>query len=195
MTKTQILYILIIICALGLAIGGCKAQPTPSSHDSHTSPEKNSKPLKMAKAPSMQTVKRSQDEKGHNEKKHGEDKPKSLPVKVPDEVIAMYKNVTLHLEKKDGSFKEDFVVKIGEMTKLGNSGLSINVSAFLPAFYMDQKRITSIGTKTTNPACKAAVFENGSEIHTGWFFAKMPLIHAFHHEIYSLTLVENKTKQ
>ncbi len=172
------------LCFMIAMATGCKAPASSDGGHQPTKATEKAKSAKIAKAPMMKAIKRT-DKKGKDEKA----KPKSLPVEVPDEVKTAFKEVTLRLAKKDGSFQKDFTVKIGEKTPLGDSGISVEVLAYLPAFYMDQKRITSVGTKATNPACKAGVFENGAEIHTGWLFQKMPEVHAFEHAQYSLILV------
>ena len=113
---------------------------------------------------------------------------------VPDEVKAAFGGVTLRLKKKDGSFDQTFDVPLGELTALGKSGLAVNVPAFLPAFYMDRTRISSVGVRETNPAAKVTLFEKGKEIHSGWLFATMPAIHPFVHDIFSLTLEKGVKK-
>ncbi|MCZ7583193.1 MAG: DUF2155 domain-containing protein [Deltaproteobacteria bacterium] len=120
----------------------------------------------------------------------GGGQPSSLPVVVPDDVKAMFKSVKLNFGKKDGSDTQAIEVPVDGEAKLGDSGLTVKVLAFLPTFYMDQSRISSVGVEENNPAAKVTVFENGKEIHTGWLFSKMPTVHPFPHETYTLTLAE-----
>ena len=174
-----------ILCAVFLVITGCQNRTTSGNNHKPDSLGEKPKTTKTAKAPAMKLIKRTD-----TEDKGKDSSPKSLPVEIPEEVQARYDEVKLHLAKKDGSFQKDFTVKLNEETPLDDSGLSVKVSAFLPAFYMDQNRITSVGAKATNPACKITIQEKGKEIHTGWLFAKMPQVHAFEHEIYALTLID-----
>lgn len=108
---------------------------------------------------------------------------------VPDDVKAMFKSVKLNFGKK-GEPPTVVEAKVGEETKLGDSGLSVFIEAFLPAFYMDSSRISSISTQPTNPAVRVSIKEKGQEVHKGWLFAKMPTVHPFEHATYTLTLVE-----
>lgn len=108
---------------------------------------------------------------------------------VPEDVKAKFKSVKLNFGKK-GEQPTAVEAKVGEETKLGDSGLTVFVEAFLPAFYMDSSRISSISTELTNPAVRVAIKEKGQEIHKGWLFAKMPTVHPFEHATYTLTLVE-----
>jgi hypothetical protein len=117
-----------------------------------------------------------------------------LPIAMPDEVKARYSAVKLNLKKKDGSLDKSFDVPFEQETKLGDTGLAVKVLAYLPAFIMDQTRITSVGMEETNPAAKVVVTEGGKEIHTGWLFQKLPTAHAFPHDIYTLTLVGSVKK-
>ena len=117
-------------------------------------------------------------------------------IEIPDDVAGQYKAVVIEVTDKDTSSKNDFTVNIGETASLGNSGLSILVEAFLPAFQMMGDVYTTSSAEPVNPAAKVKIRdENGSLLFDRWLFAMYPSTHPFDHDRYAVTLtgyVENK---
>lgn len=107
---------------------------------------------------------------------------------VPDDVAKAFKAVTLKVAKKDGSSSKSVEAKIGETTVLPDTGFSVTVEAFLPAFYMDSERISSVTLEPNNPAAKVAIKSGDNTLYTGWMFSKMPTVHAFEHPEWTILL-------
>jgi hypothetical protein len=63
------------------------------------------------------------------------------------------------------------------------------VETFLPAFIMDDARMTSSSNKATNPAARIVIEEEGKLIYRGWLFGLYPDTHAFQHPRYNFTLL------
>jgi hypothetical protein len=81
-------------------------------------------------------------------------------------------------------------IAIGESGPLGDSGLTLEVVAFVPDFVMSEAGITSRSAEPQNPAARIVISEEGKDDHVGWLFGAMPEIHAFPHESYGVMLVE-----
>lgn len=107
---------------------------------------------------------------------------------MPDDVKKAYTGVQIRVEKKAGGEPKMFDVPFNKPTPLGDTGLIIEIIAYMPNFFMDQTRISSIGTEPINPACKYTVKEDGKEDYSGWLFAKMPEVHPFPHDVYKISL-------
>jgi hypothetical protein len=83
-----------------------------------------------------------------------------------------------------------FEVALGETLALGDSGLTLTATAFVPDFVMDESGITSRSAETHNPAARVVIAEEGTTDYEGWLFAKMPEIHPFPHSRYQVLLVK-----
>ncbi|MCC6160249.1 MAG: DUF2155 domain-containing protein [Deltaproteobacteria bacterium] len=195
MKSWKIVLMTIAVCALILSVGCKSASETPKPaddpHAGHDHGDGKSDP--DGKMPAMPPEHPPMDKSMGGAMGGAMGKP-MMPegghqIVVPDDVKAKFKSVKLNFGKK-GEQPTAVEAKVGEETKLGDSGLTVFVEAFLPAFYMDSTRISSISTELTNPAVRVAIKEKGQEIHKGWLFAKMPTVHPFEHATYTLTLVE-----
>ncbi|MBZ0273977.1 DUF2155 domain-containing protein, partial [bacterium] len=113
---------------------------------------------------------------------------KEYEIVVPEEVKEKYKAVDIRFGKREGGEPTTISVPVGESVKLGDSGLTLTVKAFLPAFYMDSARISSVTAELKNPAAKVTITEGDKELFDGWLFAKMPGVHPFEHPTWSVTL-------
>jgi hypothetical protein len=111
-------------------------------------------------------------------------------VNLSDDIRSAWKGVKIRLVDTTENDEQLFDIDLGTTAELGDSGLSIAVSTFIPSFVMDQGGITSRGSEPDNPAVRAVITEEGSEPFEGWLFAGMPDIHPFPHERYAVFLVE-----
>lgn len=116
------------------------------------------------------------------------------PVQLPEEIAAQWPAVKIGFGPKDGALQE-IVVKIGEKQPLGDSGLSIQIDAFVPAFAMTAEAIVTKGAEPTNPAAQAIIREEGKDDWHGWLFAKMPDVHAFEHATTKVVLLAGMAKE
>jgi len=175
--KAFCLFLVLAMIDVGLS---CKPPTTPNNAPRQSSPQ--AKNNMDAAQPPMTMMPSSEKQMGDGF--HGNHK-----LVVPDEISKLYSGVKIRLEKKQGGYSEVFDVQIDKDTKLGDSGLTVNVITFLPNFFMDRSRISSIGTDPLNPACKIIIRESGKQDFNGWLFAKMPEVHAFPHEVWKISLV------
>ncbi len=83
-----------------------------------------------------------------------------------------------------------YEIAVGETAPLGDTGLTIEVVAFVPDFVMDEGGITSRSAEPQNPAARIVISEEGKDDYTGWLFGAMPEIHAYPHDTYGVVLVE-----
>ena len=130
----------------------------------------------------------------------GRDEPEKKPVAdvkklisridVPEEVEGQWKAVRIVVLNKETNREDTYTVDIGYEFKVANSDVKLKVNAFLPAFVMKGKSMTSNSNQLDNPAALISLSEGGEEIFNGWLFSRFPGTHAFQHPRYSFTLVD-----
>jgi len=98
--------------------------------------------------------------------------------------------IRIRLVDSESGDEQEFVVEIGQILELGDSGLSLAVQGFVPDFVMDEGGITSRSADPNNPAARVLISEDGVVDYEGWLFAAMPGIHPYPHERYRVLLVE-----
>ena len=98
--------------------------------------------------------------------------------------------IRIRLVDSESGDEQEFVVEIGQILELGDSGLSLAVQGFVPDFVMDEGGITSRSADPNNPAVRVVISEAGAADYEGWLFAEMPGIHPYPHERYRVLLVE-----
>ncbi len=123
--------------------------------------------------------------------------PASQPVRkaearviIPDEVQGKWAAVKIGVLDKDTGKENVYTIDIGSESTLPESGLTLRVLNFLPAFIMDGITMTSVSNETRNPAAQIIITEGNSEAFKGWLFSLYPGTHAFQHPRYSFTLVD-----
>jgi len=125
------------------------------------------------------------------EKKPVADAKKLLSrIVVPEEVEGQWKAVRIVVQNKEDNREDTYTVDIGYKFKVANSDVTLEVNAFLPAFVMKGKDMTSNSNKLDNPAALISLTEDGKEIFNGWLFSRFPGTHAFQHPKFSFTLVD-----
>ncbi|MGA2192537.1 MAG: DUF2155 domain-containing protein [Nitrospirota bacterium] len=115
-------------------------------------------------------------------------------VEVPDIIKGKWKGVVLVVDDKEKKTRSDEKVGLGDKFKVPGSDLTVVVKEFFPAFVMQGSNITSTSNESTNPAAQVVVSEGGSEIFSGWLFARYPTTHAFTHPRFAITLKEGIPK-
>lgn len=122
---------------------------------------------------------------------HGDIPPVGKPVvELPEIVKGKWKGVVLVVDDKQGGGSGEHKVSLGAKFKVPGSDLMVEVREFFPAFVMQGSSITSMSNDPNNPAALVSVTEGGSEIFSGWLFARYPTTHAFSHPRYSIVLKE-----
>ncbi len=109
---------------------------------------------------------------------------------VPEEVAGQWKAVRIVVLNKETNREDTYTVDIGYEFKVASSDVKLKVNAFLPAFVMKGKDMTSNSNKLDNPAALISLSEDGKEIFNGWLFSRFPGTHAFQHPRFSFTLVD-----
>lgn len=111
-------------------------------------------------------------------------------INVDAAIADAWSGISVRVVDVEAGEESTFEISLGESLELGDSGLTLTATAFLPDFVMDESGITSRSAQTHNPAARVVIAEEGTSDYEGWLFAKMPEIHPFPHERYSVLLVE-----
>jgi len=120
-------------------------------------------------------------------------------VVVPNSVKGKWSGAKIIVEDKLSKIKHEYTVKLDSDFKIPNTDLRIHVGDFLPDFRMDVN-LTSASNEPINPALAIRVFEKDKQIFPapgkewGWLFAKVPSVHPFEHQKYSIILKEGVRK-
>ena len=110
-------------------------------------------------------------------------------LEVSDIVRDTWKAVAFQITDKSKNSSAEYVVWIGDVFEIPDSGLKITVVAFVPDFKLEGATIISVSNEPHNPAAEILVYENETEIFKGWLYAKFPQIHPFQHERYGIILM------
>ena len=111
-------------------------------------------------------------------------------VEVPEAIKGKWKGVTLVIEDKEKKSFKEYFAGLGQRFKVPGSDITVDVKEFFPSFVMQGSNITSSSNDPNNPAAQVVVSEGGSEIFSGWLFARYPTTHAFSHPKFAITLKE-----
>ena len=138
---------------------------------------------------------------GQAQKQAGESHPKSkteLPVKVSDKIKARWKDVELEVtdasSSKSTSGKKAVVkVKVGGGIKIGDTGYSFKVEAFIPDYVIYQDSIGSKSEKPNNPAALVELFEGDKSVARGWVFKNFPAFNSYKHGRFTVALLTPAT--
>lgn len=133
---------------------------------------------------------------GQAQRQAGESHPKSkteLPVKVSDKIKARWKNVELEVTDASSSKKEAVKVKVGGGIKIGDTGYSFKVEAFIPDYVIYQDSIGSKTEKPNNPAALVELFEGDKSVARGWVFKNFPAFNSYKHGRFTVALLTPPT--
>jgi hypothetical protein len=111
-------------------------------------------------------------------------------INLDPEIAEAWSGVRVQVLDSETAESEVFDVALGETVTLGESGLTLTASTFIPDFVMDETGITSRSGDTHNPAALILISEEGVPDYEGWLFAAMPEIHPYPHDRYQVLLVE-----
>jgi hypothetical protein len=87
---------------------------------------------------------------------HGMGVKKNLPVVVPGSVKGKWKAVKIAVTEKSSNKSIEYTVPLGSEFKVPNTGLVVEVVAFLPQFTMNGDSLTSVSNDPKNPAAQAS---------------------------------------
>jgi len=114
---------------------------------------------------------------------------KEKTVIIPPEVSRRWKAVKLVVLDKTRGTENIYVIPIGSRVIIPASALTVTVEAFLPAFTMEGRTITTSSNELINPSAKISASENGSPVFQGWLFAKFPNRQAVSHPKFGIGLI------
>jgi hypothetical protein len=114
---------------------------------------------------------------------------KEKAVIVPPEVSRRWKAVKLVVLDKIRGTENIYVIPIGSQVIIPSSALTITVEAFLPAFTMEGRTITTSSNDLTNPSAMIRISESGTPIFQGWLFSKFPNRAAVSHPKFGFHLI------
>ncbi len=121
-------------------------------------------------------------------------------ITVPDFVKGKWGAAKLIIEDKATKKKHEYTVKLNSDFLIPDSNLKLSIGEYLPDFKMEGFSLTSVSNNPNNPALAVQIFENDKKIFPapgkewGWLFEKVPTIHPFEHEKYSIILKEGIKK-
>ncbi|MBI5190866.1 MAG: DUF2155 domain-containing protein [Nitrospirae bacterium] len=115
-------------------------------------------------------------------------------VELPEDVKGRWKGAVVVIEDKDSNTKKETRVRLGQVYRVPGSDLTVELKSFIPAFTMQGNIISSTSNEPENPAAQVVVMEGGSEIFSGWLFARFPDTHAFSHPRFAITLKEGSPR-
>ena len=188
--------IIIVLLCVATAVQSCKKKEAPQSPEMGvTSPMQ---PGQMPPGPVMQGP-ISPD--GQQMPGHGMMATKGQAhVVVPDSVKGKWGGAKIIIEDKATKKKNEYTVKLHSKVPIPNTNLKLTVGEYLPDFKMEGMTLTSVSNNPNNPALAVKIFENDKKIFPspekewGWLFEKVPTIHPFEHEKYSIILKEGIKK-
>lgn len=114
-------------------------------------------------------------------------------LRIPPEVKAKWKSVELSITATGGKEQRAHVT-IGDKVTVANTGLSLNVAAFVPAFMSDAGVVTSSSNNLDNPAVQLQLRDGKGKIAEGWVFQSLPEFNSFSSSKVSVRLLSAEAK-
>ncbi len=109
-------------------------------------------------------------------------------VRVPDDVKAKWKAVSLKWVDKEKKTEELISVNVGKETPIKDTNFAVKVVAFLPHYTMYDTYIGSKSNEPVNPAVLVELLENGKGITRGWVFTNFTSFNSYKHARYDILL-------
>lgn len=109
-------------------------------------------------------------------------------VRVPDEVKAKWKIISLKLLDKEKKTEDKITVAVGKDTPIKGTKLAVKVVVFLPHYTMYDAYISSKSNEPLNPAALVELLEDGKGVANGWIFANFTEFNSYKHERYEIVL-------
>ncbi|MCG6964081.1 MAG: DUF2155 domain-containing protein [Acidobacteria bacterium] len=170
---------LIPFMALALAVAGCSgkkaAEPGPGAATTETAKTAAESQVASHEMPKDQM--------------HSQAMAMNREIHLDDSVRAAWSGIRVKVEDAKSDSSQSYDIPIGATQALGDTGLTLQVKAFVPDFTMGSDGITTRSAQPNNPGAEVVITEKGKPDFDGWLFSKMPDIHPFSHERYRVTLV------
>jgi hypothetical protein len=190
------LFIIMILICVATAVQSCKKKETPQSPE--TGVPAPMQPGQMPPGPLMQGPVSPE---GQEMPGHGVMAPRGqAQVVVPDSVKGKWDAAKIIIEDKTTKKKTEYTVKLHSEFAIPHTDLKLSVGEYLPDFKMEGLSLTSVSNNPNNPALAVKIFEKDKQLFPapgkewGWLFEKVPTIHPFAHEKYSIILKEGIKK-
>lgn len=109
-------------------------------------------------------------------------------VRVPDEVKAKWKSVSLKVKDKEKNSEETLSINVGKEMSIKGTNFVIKVKVFLPYYTMYDTYISSKSNEPVNPAVLIELLEGGKSVANGWVFANFTAFNSYKHKRYEIIL-------
>jgi hypothetical protein len=117
----------------------------------------------------------------------------SSTLRIPPEVKAKWKSVELSISAAGGK-EQRARITIGDKVAVANTGLSLGVTAFVPAFMSDAGVVTSSSNQLDNPAVQLQLSDSKGKITEGWVFLSLPDFNSFSSREISVRLLSAESR-
>lgn len=117
----------------------------------------------------------------------------SSTLSIPSEIKAKWKSVELAITATGGK-EQRARVAIGDKVAIANTGLSLSVDAFVPAFMSDAGVVTSSSNQLDNPAVELQLRDHKGKIAEGWVFQNLADFNSFSSSQVSVRLLSAEAK-
>ncbi len=114
-------------------------------------------------------------------------------LRIPAEVKAKWKSVELSITPAGGR-EQRTRVSIGDKVAVADSGLTLGVTAFVPAFMSDAGVVTSASNHPDNPAVQLQLRDRKGKIAEGWVFQSLPDFNSFSSDKVSVRLLSAQAR-
>jgi hypothetical protein len=114
-------------------------------------------------------------------------------LRIPAEVKAKWKSVELSITAAGGK-EQRTRVSIGDKVAVANTGLSLSVTAYVPAFMSDAGVVTSSSNHPDNPAVQLQLSDGKGKIAEGWVFQSLPDFNSFSSNKVSVRLLSAQAR-
>lgn len=190
------LLIVMMLLFIATSLQSCK-----SKEASQTQGPGVSGPMQPGQMPSGPVMQGPVSPEGQQVPGHGMMMPRGqAQVVVPDFVKGKWSAAKIIVEDRAAKKRHEYTVKLNRDFLIPNTKLKLSVGEYLPDFKMEGLTLTSVSNDPNNPALAVKIFENDKKIFPapekewGWLFEKVPTIHPFEHEKYSIILKEGIKK-
>lgn len=111
-------------------------------------------------------------------------------LKISDEVKAKWPVVTIEVLDNSTGSTQELTIKVGEVTKLNDTGFTVKAEAFLPDYAIFEDHIGSRSNDSNNPAVLVDLAKGGSSVARGWVFGRLPDFNSYDHDRFAVSLVK-----
>jgi len=114
----------------------------------------------------------------------------SLQVIVPEEVKERWSAVRISVYDRKEQSGAVHTIPVGIRTRLGDTGLEVEIPYYLPCFMMKGCIVTTAEGRNDNPGIFLEAFYQKEKVFSGWLFGLYPDVHTSDESRYRFTLIE-----